>query len=93
MAASLTALLRTRATLVWLALIVATLVSWTIGTSDGLHAELATTVVLLVAFVKARFIGLYFMELREAPLALRGIFEFYCVLVAAVLIALYLFTS
>ena len=93
MAAQLTTLVRTRASIVWLALIVATLVSWTIGTSDGLHARLATTVVLLVAFVKARFIGLYFMELRDAPVPLRGIFEFWCVLVATVLIALYLATG
>ena len=93
MTARLTPLLRTRATLVWVALIAATLASWAIGTSDGLHAQLGTTVVLLVAFVKARFIGLYFMELRDAPMQLRGIFEFYCVLVAAVLVALYLASS
>jgi heme/copper-type cytochrome/quinol oxidase subunit 4 len=93
MAAQLLPLFRTRATLVWAALIAATLISWTIGTSDGLHARLATTVILLVAFVKVRFIGMYFMELRDAPIQLRGIFEAYCLVVAAVLITIYLATS
>jgi heme/copper-type cytochrome/quinol oxidase subunit 4 len=93
MAAQLATLIRTRATIVWLGLIAATLVSWTIGTSDGLHAQLATTVILLVAFIKVRFIGMYFMELRAAPWRLRGIFETYCVVVAATLITMYLATS
>ncbi|HWF54201.1 MAG TPA: cytochrome C oxidase subunit IV family protein [Solirubrobacteraceae bacterium] len=86
----MTALLKSRVSLVWLGLIIATLISWRIGTDHGVHAHLATTIVLLVAFVKVRFVGLYFMELRDAPLPLRGIFEGYCLVVCTTLIVLYL---
>ena len=90
MAAQLTALLKNRVSLVWAGLMIATLISWKVGSDHGIHPQLATIVVLLVAFLKVRFVGLYFMELREAPLPLRLIFEGYVVVVAAVLIALYL---
>jgi caa(3)-type oxidase subunit IV len=90
MAAQLTTLLRSRISLVWLVLIAATLASWKVGTDHGVHAQLATTIVLLVAFIKVRLVGLYFMELREAPLPLRVIFEGYCLVVCTVLIIMYL---
>jgi caa(3)-type oxidase subunit IV len=90
MAAQLSTLLRGRVTLVWLGLIAATLVSWRIGTDHGLSASLATPLVLLVAFVKVRFVGMYFMELRSAPLLLRAAFEGWCLVVCSVLIAMYL---
>jgi caa(3)-type oxidase subunit IV len=90
MAAQLRGLLNSRITLVWFVLIAATLVSWRVGTDHGLHAHLATTIVVLVAFIKVRFVGLYFMELRDAPLPLRTIFEGYCVAVCAVVIIMYL---
>jgi uncharacterized membrane protein len=83
-------LLKSRISLVWLLLIAATLISWRVGTDHGLHAHLATTIVVLVAFIKVRFIGLYFMELREAPVPLRLIFEGYCAVVCAVVITMYL---
>jgi heme/copper-type cytochrome/quinol oxidase subunit 4 len=86
----LTTLLKSRISVVWLLLIAATLVSWRVGTDHGLHAQLATTIVVLVAFIKVRFVGLYFMELREAPVALRLVFEGYCAVVCAVVIIMYL---
>ena len=88
--AQLTGLLKNRISIVWLFLIVATLVSWKVGTDHGVHAHLATIIVLLVAFVKVRFVGMYFMELREAPIPLRGIFEGYCIVVCTTLIIMYL---
>lgn len=39
---------------------------------------------------KIRLVGLYFMELREAPLALRGVFEGYCVVLLGLLTGMYL---
>jgi caa(3)-type oxidase subunit IV len=90
MAAQLTNLLKSRVSAIWLILIAATLISWKIGTDHGVHAHLATTIVLLVAFVKVRLVGLYFMELRNAPVALRLAFEGYCLVVCATLIAMYL---
>jgi caa(3)-type oxidase subunit IV len=77
---------------VWSILVGATLGSWWLGTDHGAGDHVATgAVVLLVAFVKARFIGLYFMELRHAPTLLRVMFEAWCVAVCGTVVALYLF--
>lgn len=91
---TLAPLLKTRTTVVWLGLTLATLLSWslgghhTLGMSDS-HA-LAGISILLIAFVKIRFVGLYFMDLRGAPAALRIIFETYCAVVFIVLAAMFL---
>jgi hypothetical protein len=45
---------------------------------------------IAVAFVKVRLVGLYFMELRAAPLALRVVFEGWVVATGGVLVGLYL---
>lgn len=87
------ALLRTRVVVVWLLLVAATALSWSLGGAEGggSHGDrLPGVVILLVASFKIRLVGLYFMELREAPHALRGAFEVYCVLVAAVTVGFYL---
>jgi len=91
---TLAPLLRTRTTAVWLALTLATLLSWslgghhTVGMSNS-HA-LAGISILLIAFVKIRFVGLYFMDLRGAPALLRTMFEAYCIVVCASLAVMYL---
>ncbi len=64
--------------LVWGALIAATCVSWSLGAAA-----------LVIAFVKVRFIGLEFMELRGASAILRGLFEGWVILVGAALLALH----
>jgi heme/copper-type cytochrome/quinol oxidase subunit 4 len=85
------ALLRTRSTPVWFLLIAATLLSFWLGTDHGLSsAEARSIVIFVVSFVKIRFVGLYFMELREAPIVLRSIFEGYCLVVCVGLIGFYL---
>jgi caa(3)-type oxidase subunit IV len=62
------ALLRTPATGVWVVLIVATAATWTLGTNHGFgNHTLASVAILLIAFIKVRLVGLYFMELRDAP--------------------------
>ena len=43
------------------------------------------------ALDKVRLVGLDFMELRNAPIELRAVFEFYCFAVWAVLSGLYLY--
>jgi hypothetical protein len=78
----------TRITAVWLILVVATLVSWE-SARAGSDQGLATSAVLAIAFVKVRFIGLEFMELRTAPLPLRLAFELWLLVVCSVLLALY----
>ncbi len=70
-----------------------TLVSWLLGTHHGFAQSThvaASLAIIVVAVVKLRLVGLYFMELREAPAALRGVFEGYCVVLLGVLVGMYL---
>jgi heme/copper-type cytochrome/quinol oxidase subunit 4 len=93
---SIAPILLTRTTAVWALLILATVVSWWLGTDHGLGEgsdhRAASVAIVLVAFVKVRLVGLYFMELREAPTALRSLLEAYCLLVCAVVVGMYLAT-
>jgi hypothetical protein len=82
-------LLRARSTLVWLALVIVTIVSWAVGADHQVGSGIAV-VVLALALIKVRFVGLDFMELRNAPLILRGIFEAYCIILWMVLAGMYL---
>jgi hypothetical protein len=81
-------LLRARSTWVWAVLVVATLVSWAVG-NDHATGSVVAIVVLGVAVIKVRFVGLDFMELRNAPLVLRAMFESYCVALWSVLAGMY----
>jgi hypothetical protein len=82
-------LFRARSTVVWIVLLVATIVSWAVGSEHGTGSTIAV-VVLGVAVFKVRYVGLDFMELRQAPLLLRGVFECYCVVLWCVLAGMYL---
>ncbi|MBB3748393.1 hypothetical protein FHT44_000854 [Mycolicibacterium sp. BK634] len=86
-------LVRSNASAAWLALTTLTVISWALGTQHGLggggHVP-ASLVIFVVAVFKIRLVGLYFMELREAPIALRGIFEGYCVVLLGLLVGMYL---
>lgn len=87
----LAALLRNRVSMVWGVLICATLLSWWLGAGHGISSHLgASVVVLLVAMVKVRLVGLYFMELRNAPTLLRTVFESYCLLLTAATVGMLL---
>jgi caa(3)-type oxidase subunit IV len=77
-----------RVAVVWFVLLTATLLSWESAHSTREY-RLASAVVLLIAFLKARLIGLEFMELRTAPRVLRFIFEAWVVLACATLLTLY----
>jgi caa(3)-type oxidase subunit IV len=85
-------LVQTKASLAWLVLVALTVTQWVIGTHSGVGAPhvSASLVIFVVAVFKARLVGLYFMELREAPIALRGVFEGYCIALLAVLSTMYL---
>jgi hypothetical protein len=80
-------LLRTRTSAVWLLLTVATVLSWSLGT----HHSLAIAI-LVIAFVKIRFVGLYFMELRGAPPARARFSKTYCLAVLLTLSIMYMFS-
>ena len=85
-------LLRNAITVIWGILIVATLTSWWLGTDHGFKNEdLVGSLVLLVAFIKVRFVGLYFMEHRHSPIPLRIIFEVWCLVVCSTVIGMFLF--
>ncbi len=85
----LQSLLRARSTVVWAVLVIATLVSWAVGSEHG-TGSLIAVVVLGVAMIKVRFVGLDFMELRHSPLYLRAAFEGYCVVLWCALAGMYL---
>lgn len=82
-------LVRNRAGFSWLLLVAATVLSWAIG-AEHATGSLVAVVVLAIAALKVRLVGLDFMELRHAPVLLRAVFEFYCFAVWAVLCGLYL---
>ena len=85
--------MRTPATVVWVVLVLATVVSWALGSDHGVEGDwrrVASVAVLIVAFVKVRFIGMYFMDLRDAPLPLRAGYQLYCLAVCATVVGFYL---
>lgn len=82
---------------VWAALVVATLLSWWLGIHEsgdpGDGASIGGILVLVITFVKVRFVGRHFMDVRDAPLALRLAFDVYVVAVCTALCVLYLVTA
>ena len=82
-------LFRARSAIVWLGLVIVTLVSFTVGADHGIGSGVALWV-LALALIKVRYVGMDFMELRDAPLLLRGAFETYCLALWLVLAGMYL---
>lgn len=83
--------LQSRVTGIWVGLIVATGLSWQFGHGFGFgeKSHYATAAILIITFVKIRFVFLDFMELRTAPLPLRIAFEVWAVSICVILIGLY----
>ena len=81
-----------RLTAIWLLLVCATLLSVEVfaGLLPAGGARAAAIAVMMVAFVKVRFVGLDFMELRHAPLVARIAFQAWIVAVCSAMIAIYL---
>ena len=72
------------ATLMWLVLILATLLSGWIG--DGGAERGAAPLVLLMAFFKVWIVGMQFMEMRSAPRLLGWVFSAWTVATCGALI-------
>jgi hypothetical protein len=87
---SVVGFVRGRAAVSWVVLIAATLVSYVLGADHG-TGSVMVVVVLGIAAVKVRLVGLDFMELRHAPVPLRVAFEGYCLGLWVLLSGLYLF--
>jgi hypothetical protein len=88
------ALVQNSATLVWVVLMLATGVSWWLGTqpeSSGASASRqATLVMMVVAFFKVRLVIMHFMEVREAPLPLQLLCEGWVIITCSAMLGLYL---
>ena len=67
------------ATLVWLGLTLATILTLWLSENELRAPRIAVTGAVLIAAVKVRLVFLYFMELRQAPWGLRLIFEVWVV--------------
>lgn len=85
----MTDLFRHRSTVVWIGLVVATLASWVLGTPTSRGIQTATAGALAIAFLKVRYVGLDFMEIRGAAALLRAAFEAWVLLVGGTVVALY----
>ncbi|MDT2005525.1 hypothetical protein FXW78_13625 [Rhodococcus opacus] len=83
-------LLPTRVIVTWVILVLAAVVGPLLS-AESHGGTVAAVVVLGIAAVKVRLVGLDFMELRHAPWALRGVFELYCVALWVVLTGLFVF--
>lgn len=87
-------LLNNRVTYIWLFLAMLTLLSWLLA--DGIAPTTERGVMYLalsllaLAFFKVRLVIMYFMEILNAPWALRGLFEAWVLLVFAGMCFLYL---
>lgn len=72
----------------WLLLLIATGLTFWLR-ADGIVGLAAGAGTLAIAWYKGRLVILDFMELREAPLLWRGMFEGWVLLISAVILAIY----
>ena len=80
-------LLCTAVTPVWALLMVATGVSWWLGTVVG-HS---TVIIMTISFFKCFLVGMFFMELIHAPQPLRVVFSIWCTIGLLGILGIYLF--
>ncbi|MBA3744365.1 cytochrome C oxidase subunit IV family protein [Sporichthya sp.] len=78
--------------IVWAALVIFTVISFLLGGEHLIdNKTLAAAIVVGIAAIKIRLVGLHFMELKGAPVALRAAFEGYCVVLFVALMGIYVF--
>jgi len=87
-------LIQSSATLVWAVLMLATGLSWWLGTrgdsSAATGASSATIVMMAVAFFKVRLVIMHFMEVKDAPLSLRLVCEGWVAVTCGAVLGFYL---
>ena len=86
------ALIRNSLTIVWALLTAVTVVSWLVSRDGGAAHQLnstVTTVVLLIAAVKAQLVIWHFMEVRRAPVWLKAVTSGWVVVVIAAMLGVY----
>lgn len=82
-----------RTTDIWLILILASFLTWWLGTNDSrdqLSDRVMIAAVVVIAFLKAYLVGMEFMEVRGAPAVLRGLLTGWVGLLAVAVTTLYL---
>lgn len=93
MASSVKTLLLHRGSLICLFLIAATILSWDLAAAHGGglvgNVRWVTTIVMVIAFVKVRFVIQYIMEADVAPLLLRILTEAWVVIGCAFVLRTY----
>lgn len=67
----------------------ATLISWSFGHGETFSPRTAGIAVIVIAFIKIRYVILDFMDLRSAPLGMRLAGEAWCIVVCSTLVLLY----
>jgi heme/copper-type cytochrome/quinol oxidase subunit 4 len=83
---------RERVTWVWLGLVMLTCVTTWGLTKDLFRPPVAVVGIFLIAAVKVRYVMLDFMELRNAPIPVRAVFEAWPFVVAAVILGFWFAT-
>lgn len=84
---------RSRIIPIWVGLVLATGLSWVTAHGSGAdfpHFPYAGIVIIVIAFLKIRFVAMEFIELRHAPKLARLAFDLWSFLVGAAIIAFYL---
>lgn len=79
-----------RQSAVWVLLVVATVLTAVLGLEQHGDSTAVGLLLLAIAFVKIRLVALHFMEVREAPVALRALVEGYVVVTFVALVVIYL---
>jgi hypothetical protein len=89
----MTQLLRSHVTGIWLVLVLLTGFSWWLSSPGNVQSSsgpsLATASMFLVGFIKVRMVGMHFMELKQAPLPLRLLFEAWALIACVAIVGLY----
>jgi len=85
-------LLRERATMVWLVLMVATCVTTWGLSKETFSPTVAVVGMFLIAALKVRFVILDFMELRDAPVRVRAAAETWVVAVTLLILGFWFAT-
>jgi hypothetical protein len=84
------AILRKPVTVVWLILMLATCATTWWLSKDAFSPVVAALSILSIAAVKARLVLLHFMELKNAPLRWRLLFEAWVLISIATVLGIYL---
>jgi hypothetical protein len=83
-------LLREPVTVVWSALMLATITSTWLLSNNSVTPGVATVAIMLIAALKVRFVIRHFMEVRRAPLVLQFVCDGWLLAVTTLILTVYL---